>query len=133
MKVKVQIISASWKRNIQAKNKVLLFSSAAQRAVCHCEAVPGEEHWPRVCRQVHQKAPKLDQLSWGPARGDRAGGGDPAADPAPQHCHATRRLREPHRCGAHPGAVSRPPLWGAAAAAACKARDWEERRGEQRG
>lgn len=60
----------SWEKNIQGKNKVLSFSSVAQWAVCHREAVPGEEHWPRVCRQVHQKAPELDQLSGGAAGGD---------------------------------------------------------------
>lgn len=52
------------------KYKVLSLSSVAQWAVCHREAVPGEEHWPRVCRQVHQKAPELDQLSGGAAGGD---------------------------------------------------------------
>lgn len=71
------------KKNIQEKNKVLSFSSAAQWAVCHREAVPGEEHWPTVRCQVHQKAPELDQLSGGAAGGDRARGGDPAGDPAP--------------------------------------------------
>lgn len=92
-------------------------SFASQWAVCHSEAVPRKEHWPRFCRQVHQKAPELDQLSGGAAGGDWAGGGDPAADPTPQHCHASWCLREPHRCGAHPGAVSRLRLSGAAAAA----------------
>lgn len=80
------------KKNIHEKCQALSLSSVAQRAVCHREAMPGEEHWPRVCRQVHQETAELDQLSGGPARGDRAGGGDPAADPTPQHRHAARRL-----------------------------------------
>lgn len=76
-----------------------------QRAVCHREAVQREEQRSGVRRQVHQEAAEPGQLSRGEAGGDRARGGHPAADPAPQHRHAARRLREPHGRGAHPGAV----------------------------
>ncbi|XP_068584892.1 death-associated protein kinase 2a isoform X2 [Cebidichthys violaceus] len=63
-----------------------------------------EKHGSGVCRQVHQEAAEHGELSRRAAGGDRAGGGHPAADPARQHRHAARRLREPHRRGAHPGA-----------------------------
>lgn len=78
----------------------------SQRAVCHREAMQREKHGPGVRCQVHQEAAEYGQLSRGEAGGDRAGGEHPAADPAPQHRHAARRLREPHGCGADPGAVS---------------------------
>lgn len=77
-----------------------------QRAVCHRKAMQREEHGSGICCQVHQEASEHGQLSRSEAGGDRAGGGHPAADPAPKHRHAARRLREPNRCGAHPGAVS---------------------------
>lgn len=79
-----------------------------QWAVCHRKAMQREKHGAGVRRQVHQEAAEHGQLARGAAGGDRAGGGHPAADSAPQHRHAARRLREPHRCGAHPAAVSVP-------------------------
>lgn len=78
----------------------------SQWTVRHREAMSGEEHRGPVRRQVHQEAPEHSQLAGREAGGDRARGGHPAADPAPQHCDAPRGLREPHRCGSHPGAVS---------------------------
>ena len=67
-----------------------------QWAVCHREAMQREKHRSGICCQVHQEASEHGKLSRSAAGGDRAGGGHPAADSAPQHCHAARRLREPH-------------------------------------
>lgn len=80
--------------------------SVPQRAVCHRQAMQREKHRSGIRRQVHQEASEHGQLSRGEAGGDRAGGGHPATDPAPQHRHSARCLREPDRRGAHPGAVS---------------------------
>lgn len=77
-----------------------------QWAVCHRKAMQREKYRTGICCQVHQEASEHGQLSWGAPGGDRAGGGHPAAASAPKHRHAARRLREPHRRGAHPAAVS---------------------------
>jgi len=82
------------------------FPSCSQRPVRHREAMQREKHGPGICRQVHQEASEHGELSRRAAGGDRARGGHPAADPPRQHRHAARRLREPHRRGADPGAVS---------------------------
>lgn len=80
---------------------------AGQRAVCHRQAMQREKLGFGIRRQVHQEAAEHGELPRRAAGGDRAGGGHPAADAARQHRHAARRLREPHRRGAHPGAVSK--------------------------
>ncbi|KAM7159312.1 death-associated protein kinase 2 isoform 9-T11 [Molossus nigricans] len=84
--------------------KSLLVSPTPQRPVCHCEEVPGEEHRAGVRGQVHQEAAEPSQPAGRVPGGDRAGGEHPAAGAASQRHHAARRLREPHRRGAHPGA-----------------------------
>lgn len=89
-----------------ASRLFFLSSSVRQRAVCHCQTMQREEHGSGICRQVHQEASEHGELSRSAAGGDRAGGRHPAADSAPQHRHAARRLREPDGRGAHPGAVS---------------------------
>lgn len=75
-----------------------------QRPVCDRAEMPAEGHGEGVRGQVHQEAPPVVQPAGGQPGGDRAGGEHPAGDPAPQHHHAARHLREQDRCGAHPGA-----------------------------
>lgn len=77
-----------------------------QRAVCHRQAVQREEHGLRVCSQVHQEAAEPGQQARRAKGGGGEGGGHPAADPAPQHRDAARRVREPYRYHPHPGTVS---------------------------
>lgn len=77
-----------------------------QRAVCHREAVQREEHGLRVRGQVHQEAAEPGQQAGRAKGGGGEGGGHPAADPAPQHRDAARRVREPHRHRPRPGTVS---------------------------
>lgn len=77
-----------------------------QWAVCDRQTLYRQEYRHRICSQVHQEAAESGQQAWREERGDRAGGGHPAADHAPQHRRAARRVREPHRCGAHPRTVS---------------------------
>uniref|UniRef100_A0A8B9US52 Uncharacterized protein n=1 Tax=Anas zonorhyncha TaxID=75864 RepID=A0A8B9US52_9AVES len=75
-----------------------------QRPVCHRAEVSGEENGPGVRGQVHQEAAALVQPARREPGGDREGGGHPAGDPAPQHHHAARHLREQNGRGADPGA-----------------------------
>lgn len=77
-------------------------SVSPQRPVCHCEEVPREKHGAGVRGQIHQKAAEPGQPAGRVPGGDRARGEHPAAGAAPQRHHAARRLREPHRRGAHP-------------------------------
>lgn len=77
-----------------------------QWAVCDRQTLYRQEYRHRICGQVHQEAAESGQQAWRAERGDRAGGGHPAADHAPQHRRAARRVWEPHRCGAHPRTVS---------------------------
>ncbi|CAI9176830.1 unnamed protein product, partial [Rangifer tarandus platyrhynchus] len=55
--------------------------------------------------QVHQEAAEPGQPAGRVPGGDPAGGEHPAAGAAPQRHQAARRLREPHRHGAHPRTV----------------------------
>uniref|UniRef100_A0ABI8APY5 Protein kinase domain-containing protein n=1 Tax=Felis catus TaxID=9685 RepID=A0ABI8APY5_FELCA len=66
--------------------------------------MPAEGHREGVRGQVHQEASPVVQPAGGQPGGDRAGGEHPAGDPAPQHHHAARHLREQDGRGAHPGA-----------------------------
>lgn len=93
-------------RGLHVFLNILSHLPLSQWTVRHRKAMSGEDHRRPVRRQVHQEAPEHSQLARGEAGGDRARGGHPAADPAPQHCDAPRRLWEPHRRGSHPGAVS---------------------------
>ena len=80
------------------QNHLPFFSSAVtlvcilKWAVCHCEAMPGETYRAGVCCQIHEEAPERGEPAGGTAGGDREGGEHAAADPAPQHRHAARRL-----------------------------------------
>lgn len=75
----------------KAKTVIMLFP---QWSVCSGQALHGEEHGCRVRRQVRQEAPESGQQTRCAARGDREGGGHPAAAPAPQCGGPSRRLRE---------------------------------------
>lgn len=66
--------------------------SLFQWTVCHREAMQREKHRSGIRCQVYKKATEHSQLSRSAAGGNRARGGHPATDSAPQHCHAARRL-----------------------------------------
>ena len=65
-----------------------------------------QEHGRGVRRQIHQEAAQQIESTGGDEGGHRAGGEHPEGDPAPEHHHAARGLREQGRGHPHPGAVS---------------------------
>lgn len=75
-----------------------------QRTVRHRPEVQGEELGRRVRGQVHQEAAAVVQPARGEPRGDRARGQHPTGDPAQQHHHAARHLREQDGRDPDPGA-----------------------------
>lgn len=103
----VTLTSSDWvKLSNWRMVRICLLLLCPQRAVCHRQALQREEQRLRIRSQVHQEAAEPGQQARSAKGGGGKGGGHPAADPAPQHRDAARRVREPHWHHPHPGTVS---------------------------